>query len=102
MLDAATQEVFEVEQDLSDFFNKTLIEDKENLLEANKFNLLQANTRLKFNECFGFINPLFLGGTEAVENYKAIDLEVDWEFSYQLYNQTKDLPPGTPVNISLK
>ena len=105
MLDPATAEAFELEKNIELFFNEDLVEYKKEMLEFDKFKHLKKklNSKLKFEECFGFKKMLFLGGKDDLENYELIDLEVYWELNYQIYTKTKDLPGGTLIdNINIE
>jgi hypothetical protein len=56
----------------------------------------------EFNQCVGLINPLFLGGSNEVENLQLCDTEVYWDITSQLLAQARTLPPGTKIaNIRL-
>jgi len=103
MLDPATAEAFELEASLEEFFNTDLVEGKEDFLEATKFQTInkRAKTDLPFDHCVGFIKPLFLGGKDEILNLEDSDMEVYWELNRQIYFKTKNLPPGTSVNLSI-
>ncbi|WP_425270988.1 hypothetical protein [Mucilaginibacter endophyticus] len=45
---------------------------------------------------------MFLGGKDEVANLEITQMEIYWELSYQIYNKTKNLPPGTLVNFKIK
>ncbi|MBS1500495.1 MAG: DUF1851 domain-containing protein [Bacteroidetes bacterium] len=104
MFDPATAEAFELEASLEDFFNIDLAEGKEDLLEEKKFRSFKRSMAadLQFDHCVGFIKPLFLGGQDDIANLENTDMEVYWELNYQIYCQTKDLPPGTLINLSIE
>jgi hypothetical protein len=56
----------------------------------------------KFDQCVGLINPLFLGGSNKVENLRLCDTEVYWDITSQLLAQARISPPGTKIaNIRL-
>jgi hypothetical protein len=46
-------------------------------------------------ECIGYITPLFLGGSDSVENLELTDMEVYWSVSAQLISKVRNLPDGT-------
>jgi hypothetical protein len=104
MLDPATAEAFELQTDIESFFNEDLIESKGDLFEVDNFIYLKKKifNQLKFEECLGFQQFLFLGGKVELDNYELIDMEVYWELNYQVFCKTQGLPPGTLVNLSLK
>ena len=104
MIDPATLEVFEVEASIEEFFNDHLAEAKEDVLEFSKFKRVSPkfSGKLKFDHCIGFIKPLFLGGKDDVENLEECDMEVYWELNYQMYLKSKNLKPGTSINLNIK
>lgn len=53
---------------------------------------------LKFTDCIGLKIPAFLGGEEEISNFEVNNMDVYWTFNAQVYNQVKDLPPGTPIS----
>lgn len=50
------------------------------------------------DHCVGFQIPLFIGGMDAVENLVVISTWVYWSLTGQMWQQVKDLPPGTPIS----
>ncbi len=103
MLDPATAEVFELDGDIGSFLSDGIDDFKVDGLELEKFNTLtEVFPDLKFGQCLGFKKFLFLGGQDEVSNLEVIDMEVYWELNYQIYAQTKGLPDGTLINITLQ
>lgn len=100
MLDPATAEDFELQEDISTFHNQTLVE-KDSVLSESLFKETLNSLGVKsinYKECVGYKVPLFLGGADAIDNYEVVDLEVYWEIACQIYHRIKDLPPGTKIN----
>jgi len=89
-------------ENLMEFHNESLVNDSIDLGEEyfkealNSFKI----AGLKENTCIGYKIPLFLNGKGDSTNYQIIDIEVYWAIQYQLYNQIKDLPDGTPINTT--
>lgn len=52
---------------------------------------------IQFNACIGLKIAAFLGGEEELDNLDPSDMDVYWTINGQIYNQVKDLPPGTPI-----
>jgi hypothetical protein len=48
--------------------------------------------------CVGYRIPLFLGGKDRLDNIEMSNLDVYWEITSQLRNQTRGLPPGTKIS----
>jgi len=102
ILDPATAEAFEVDKNIESFLNEDLAENKDFLFDVEKFYHLQKLvSQFRFEECFGFKQFLFLGGEDVVENYEITNMEVYWELNHQIYLKTRNLPPGTKVNLSI-
>jgi hypothetical protein len=101
MFDPATQEDFYIDENLLDFHNSTLSDSKVNNLASDLFAGALKHlgiTSINYHQCIGFKRPLFLNGKEEVSNYEVGDLEVYWDFEYQLYQQVKNLPESTRIN----
>jgi hypothetical protein len=52
---------------------------------------------LSRDACVGYRIPLFLGGTDTVENLEVVDLSVYWSLAAGLLAATRDQPPGTRI-----
>jgi hypothetical protein len=52
---------------------------------------------LKRDVCVGYRAPLFLGGTDTVDNLEVVDLDVYWSLAADLLVATRDEPPGTTI-----
>jgi hypothetical protein len=61
--------------------------------------LLAAGKTLKDNEVYSHKTPPFLGGDYSLNNIEPTDISVHFALSGQIYEQVKDLPDGTKVNI---
>lgn len=105
MFDPATGEAFELEQTIELLHDEDFVDDKDGMLASELFeNLLHEKglAGVKYNECFGYKIPLFLGGKDVIDNYEVQDMEVYWHIQNQLYKKVKDLPEGTKIgNINL-
>jgi hypothetical protein len=100
MLDPATGEDFEMEQSVEGFLNDDVVNYQEETFNKDFFNnlLIDKKQNLGFDQCFGFIKPLFLGGKDEMNNYEVTDMEVYWEFNYQIFLKIRNLPPGAKIN----
>lgn len=56
---------------------------------------------LPFADSVGFSVPLYVGGEYTVGNLELVDTDVLWGIGSQIWAQVRDLPPGTPVRLSL-
>ena len=59
--------------------------------------LRERGMNLKKGECYGYKLPPAVGGKMEVENIEATDLMVHQAVLGQILEQTKKLPPGTPI-----
>ncbi|MSS84581.1 hypothetical protein FYJ24_07355 [Actinomycetaceae bacterium WB03_NA08] len=60
------------------------------------------NSVIPFDSCVAYEVPIFLGGSEGVDNLEVADLEVNWTVGAQIYAQVKDLPEGASVNFTFE
>lgn len=100
MLDPATGEDFELEQNLFSLHNIDFVDDADSMLADNLFKeILSLNNvdRLDFKECLGYEIPLFFGGKDSADNYEVIDMEVYWQISSQLFRRVLTYPEGTHI-----
>ncbi|MES2265386.1 MAG: hypothetical protein V4520_01415 [Bacteroidota bacterium] len=101
MFDPSSGEDFELEQSIILFHEKDLVDDTDAMLSGDLF--LEALkwskvSGLKYEKCLTPKNSLLLGGEDVLEEYEVADLGVYWHIQGQIYNQIKDLPPGTKIN----
>lgn len=52
------------------------------------------------DQVYGFVVPPVLSGELEVENVEVIDFVVAVNIAGQIHEQIRDLPPGTPIQIS--
>ncbi len=97
MFDDSTNEVYELEQSMESFFNEDLVDYCDDTLNTSTFSLLE-NKDLTADKCYSFKVPLFLGGTDTIDNYSLIDMMVSWELNYQIVNKIKDFKDGQLIN----
>ncbi|QIM16791.1 hypothetical protein G7067_10875 [Leucobacter insecticola] len=57
--------------------------------------------RLPWEGAVAYAVPLYAGGESGVECLEFTDLDVLWDFTVQVLDQVRDLPPGTPIKISM-
>lgn len=56
---------------------------------------------LPWDAAVSYAVPLYAGGEAGLEHLEFTDLEVLWDFTVQVLDQVRDLPPGTPFRISM-
>jgi hypothetical protein len=100
MLEPGTGEVLEIPMSILAFHEK-LGGLREPALAASFFAEWAQSSKgslpLRLTECVGYRVPLFLGGTDTVDNLEVVDLEVYWSLSGQLRQGTRHLPSGTSI-----
>lgn len=72
----------------------------EELYLAWKASVGSSDGSIAFEDCVGYATPLFLGGADSVEHLELGDLDVYWTIGSQIFQQVRDLPPGSPVVLS--
>ena len=101
MFDPSTIEGYEIEEDIVSFHNRDMVVNRDETVSENAFDFFLkelAVNKIAYDECIAHKVPLFLGGTDDVSNFQVSNVEVHWEMQYQIYNQVKNLPPGTKIN----
>lgn len=103
MLEPGTGQALEIPCNLQTFHEDELINYSEEALAAGFYEQwLGGGGAPNYSQCIGYKRPLFLGGTDTIENLDLCDLDVYWALSAQMIEKTRDLPPGTSItNISL-
>jgi len=103
MLEPGTGLVLEIPGDLIQFHDEELVQYPDAAL-ASEFHAAWLNgggAVPSFGECVGYKVPLFLAGADEITNLDVADVDVYWHLLGQLRKQTKDLPPGTKVNVGI-
>lgn len=103
MLEPGTGEALEIPATFMTFHEEELVEYKDAALAVDFFNQWREKNKevLSPNQCVGYRVPLFVGGQDSIENLELSDIEVYWNICGQLLNKVRDLPPGTPINITI-
>lgn len=97
--DPGAGEVFVIPADIIKFHNYELISHANSALACEFYKQWQGinNRPISLSECVGYKVPLFLGGSDTVDNLEITDLEVYIEICGQLKNKTAGLPEGTRI-----
>jgi hypothetical protein len=61
----------------------------------------RPGANLPWDAAVSYTVPLYAGGESGIEKLEFTDLEVLWDFTVQVLDQVRDLPPGTPFRISM-
>jgi hypothetical protein len=99
MLEPGTGEALRIPVDLATFHNEEITRYRDEALAAGFFErwIGSGGARPLPEQGVGYRVPLFLGGTDTVDNLELIDLEIYWGICGQLLNRTRTLPPGSTI-----
>jgi hypothetical protein len=102
LFEPGTGEALRIPANLQTFHDRELLQFGEAALGISFYTewLGSGGAAPSFDQCVGYRRPLFLGGADEVGNLEVSDLDVYWHMMGQLIEQTRGLPPGTPVHIS--
>lgn len=91
MLEPGTAEALEIPCNIETFHENELIQYREEALAASFYQqwLECGGLPPAVNQCIGYKKPLFLGGTDTVDNLEVSDLDVYWTIAGQLIQRGK-------------
>lgn len=102
LLEPGTGEALEIPVSLAQFHNEELTEHADAALASSFYQSWSWANReslpLGREQCVGYGVPLFLGGSDDIENLEVIDLDVYWTLSGQLRQGIVQLPPGASIS----
>lgn len=103
MFEPGTGEALEIPANLVSFHDSGLLEFGEAALAISFYKKWRTSGGLvpNYDQCIGYKKPLFLGGSDEVENLEVSNLDVYWHIVGQLIRKTKGLPEGTPVRVRM-
>lgn len=103
MFEPGTGETLEIPRDVVTFHNEELLEYRDAALasEFHKRWLASGGAIPQYGQCVGYKKPLFLGGTDDLDNLTISDIDVYWHLMAQVIRKTKLMPPGTPVRVTV-
>lgn len=104
MFEPGTGEALEIPCNIGSFHDDELIAYRDAAL-ASDFHqrwLASGGHAPRYEQCVGYMKPLFLGGVDELDNLEMSDIDVYWHLMGQLIRKTKGLLPGTPIRVSLK
>lgn len=87
ILEPGTGDLLEVPATFSEFINNVLVDDHEAASATSAFERWTAAGRLapEHHECVGYEVPLFLGGSDTLDNMSLTDMEVYLDVCGQLF-----------------
>lgn len=103
MFELGTGEALEIPCNIRTFHDEELIEYGDAALASGFYQqwLSNGGGAPQYGQCVGYKKPLFLGGVDELNNLEMSDIDVYWHLMGQLILETKGLPTGTPIRVSL-
>lgn len=104
MFEPGTGEALEIPANLITFHDAGLRDFGEAALAISFYEKWRSSggAAPAFGQCIGYKKPLFLGGSDEVENLEPSDLDVYWHITGQLIRKTRGLPEGTSVSVRME
>jgi len=86
MFEPGTGEVLEIPGNLASFHKDELVDEADAALAASFYKSwrMAGGAAPNYDECIGYMTPLFLGGADEFENLEVTDLDVYWHVHGQL------------------
>jgi hypothetical protein len=100
LFEPGTGEVLEIPVPFSEFHDDELVNYGDAALARGFFQAWReaTNVDLRFSQCAGYRIPLFLSGTDTVDNLEVSDRDVYWEIMGQLRSGAMAQRAGTPID----
>lgn len=97
MFEIGTGEVFGIPCSLENFLNEEIPLYADDCLAASFFDewMTINEEAIPYENCVGYIVPLFLGGDDEIDNLEETDMEVYWDITTQIANTVEDYPDET-------
>jgi hypothetical protein len=101
MFEPGSGQALQIPCDLRSFHDEELCEYADAALAEDLYRrwLETGGMRPSFRQCIGYKRPLFLGGSDTVDNLELVDLDVYWTISAQLISKLRGVSIGSGVNI---
>jgi len=100
MLEVGAGEAMEIPANIQEFHNIELVEYANEALSSSFFEQWKKASgveQVPYDQCVGYKIPLFLGGSDLVENLELIDGDVYVNVCGQLRSKAKKLPEGQTI-----
>jgi hypothetical protein len=99
MLEPGTGQALEIPTTFVEFHEQELVQYRNEALAGEFYEswLAQRGRSPSFGECVGYKKPLFLGGSDTVDNLEVNDMEVYWSIAGQLLAKARGLPDGARI-----
>ncbi len=89
MFDISTNEALTLDSSLTSFLDDILPIETDGCIARTFFEEWRdySNEKLLYGNCIGYKKPLFLGGSDELENLENIDMDVYWSITTQILMQ---------------
>lgn len=96
MLEPGSAQALEIPCNVETFHEHELISYREEALAESFYQqwLGSGGIPPTINQCIGYKKPLFLGGSDTLDNLELSDLDVYWTVTSQLINKARGLSSG--------
>jgi hypothetical protein len=103
LLDVGSGQLSRVAENRDDFIEKVDTDNNADnwFLMSLTDQCVKSGMILSAGECYGFKIPSLLGGAYALENIETTNIAVHYSFLADIFQQTRDLPNGTKVEIKV-
>lgn len=101
MLEPGTGEALEIPVDQQAFHDEELAQEPDAAAAYSFFTQWTAGggTKPAYDQCVGYKKPLYLGGSDDIDNLELVDFDVYWSISAQLLAKVRGLPESSPPLI---
>lgn len=101
LIEPGTGEVLEIPANFREFHDQELVDYPDAALALEFFEEWRRASSgiatLERLECAGYRVPLFLGGSDTVDNLEVIGLDIYWTLAGQLRSGTRHMPLGSTI-----
>lgn len=89
LFEIGTADVLEIPYDIISFHNEEIPQNTNACLAKDFFDNWQSVNKIKLShsDCVGYKIPLFLGGTDTIDNFEISDMEVYWHILSEIKSQ---------------
>ncbi|WP_309603456.1 T6SS immunity protein Tdi1 domain-containing protein [Sphingomonas sp.] len=99
LLEPGTGEALEIPVGFSAFHDSELVQQSDAVAAFSFFNAWRAagGEAPQYDQCVGYKQPLFLGGSDDLSNLEITDFDVYWSIAAQILQKVRGLPAGTSM-----
>ncbi|QDU32796.1 hypothetical protein KS4_08320 [Poriferisphaera corsica] len=100
LIEPGTGEALEIPFDIISFHSQALIDHQDDALAYPFFTEWYStyNQHFNYQQCVGYKTPLFLGGSDTIDNLEITDFQLYVDLCSQLLHKTTSIKNGQRVN----